>query len=321
MPTQDLSSFLFLGEENFLKEELIEKLKAKFLTPEAKDLDYGMFYAKDKDFNIREMLDALNTPPFMAKKRIIILRDTDALPESSKESVIFYLKNPAETSIFIIDTKSNVIKGEFLLEASKLTKLTYARKLTDGEINIWLSKKAKLAGKKISIEAINLIKENLSHDLHILSSSMSNLILYTGKRPDIKRQDVENLISVSPLNTSFDLLDAIEKKDAKRALTMFTSLQKQRKKEIEFLGLLGWQFRMLLRVKELLLRNKNKIDIARELGLYSSKVEQIVRYAGKFKRKDIVGFLNDILAADRDIKTSSIPTGFIMERLIVRMCL
>jgi DNA polymerase-3 subunit delta len=321
MPTKELTSYLFLGEEDFLKEIELGKLKSRFLENATKDLNYSVFYARDKDFKIKDLLDTLNTAPFMSPKRLVILKDMDSLSEADRDSALFYLRNPKETSIFVMDSKAARIKEGFILEASKLAKLVRSARITESEINAWISKRVRMAGKKISADAINLIKENLPNDLHALSSAVDNLILYAGRRTDIKRQDVENVIYVAPLKTSFDLLDAIEKKDAKRAMNIFTSIQRYKKKETEFLlGLLSWQFRMLLRVKELLRIKNNKLEIQKELNLYNTKFDQMTRYAVRFKRQEIIRILGEILRADSDIKTGEAFPRFTLEKLIIRMC-
>jgi len=320
MPTKELTSYLFLGEEDYLKETELKKLKSKFLENATKDLNYNVFYAKDKDFKLKEMLDILNTAPFMSPKRFVILKDADSLPDSDKESVLFYLRNPKDSSVFIIDSKAVKIKEGFILEASKLAKLVRLSRLTDSEMGTWISRRVHSSGKKIGADAIKLIKENLPNDLHVLSSSVDNLILYAGKRPDITRQDVEKVIYVAPLKTSFDLLDAIEKKDVKLALNIFTSIQKYKKRETEFLlGLLSWQFRMLLRVKELL-KIRSKQEIQKELNLYNTKFDQMSRYAARFKRQEIIKLLSEILKADNDIKTGEVSPRFTLEKLILKIC-
>ena len=320
MPTKELTSYLFLGEEDFLKEAELAKLKSKFLENTVRDLNYNVFYAKEKDFKLKEMLDILNTAPFVSPKRFVILKDSDSLPEDGKKSVLFYLKNPRDSSIFVIDSKSAKIKEGFILEASKLAKLVRTARLTDAEIIAWISKQARMAGKKISADAAKLMKENLPNDLHALYSSIGNLILYAGKRPDITKQDVEKVIYAAPLKTSFDLLDAIEKKDVKLALNIFTSIQKYKKRETEYLlGLLSWQFRMLLRVKGLL-RIRNRFEIQKELNLYNTKFDQMARYAVRFKRQEIIKLLEEILKADNDIKTGEALPRFALEKLILKMC-
>jgi len=317
MPTKDFSTYLFLGEEDFLKEEAVEKLRSRFLDKGAKDLNYSVFYGKDKRCVVLGMLEALNTLPLLSERRLVVLKDADSLALSEKESVISYLRSPKNSSLFIIESPHPFIKGGFLLEASKHAHLVYYRRLTESGLSAWISKKAGLSGKKISLDAIGAVKESLPNDLRLISSNMDNIILYIGKKTFITKQDVEAVIGRSPLHTAFDLIESIEKKDVKKALTVFSSLKKDRKKEVELLGLLSWNARMFLRVKELL-SIKNRMEVRRDLALSPRKFDQVVKYASRFKKKEILALLDEVLASDLEIKRSS-PAP-VIERLIVKMC-
>ena len=318
MPTKIFPAYLFLGEESFLKQEAIEKLKSTLLDKNTQELNYNTFYAKDKNFNVSQMLDDLDTMPLLSKRRLVVLKEADSITASARASILSYLESPRESSVFVIESDLPAIKGEFLLKASKAAHLIYHRKLTGTGINTWLVKRAGLAGKKISIEAINAIKENLPNELRVISSNMDNIILYVGKRPLIKKQDIENIIGVSPSHTAFDLIDAIGKKDAKRALRIFSTLKRDKKRETELLGLLAWNARMLLRIKELF-RIKNNMEMQQDLGLSPRAFERILRHASMLKKKEILVLLDEILRSDLAIKTGTSP-GAVIERLIVKTC-
>ena len=318
MPTKNISSYLFLGEEDFLKEEAIEKLKAKVLDAATRDLNYSIFYAKDKNFSVKQLTNALNTMPFISKKRLIVLKGADSLLQADKKSILSYLSNAKESSVFVIESSSVFIKGEFLLEAAKAAQLVYFRRLTETSLNSWLVKQASAFSKKISHDAIEAIKESLPNNLRILSSHMENIILYVGKRPGITKEDVEKVIGKSPSHTAFDIIGSIERKDAKKALQVFGTLKRDRKSETELLGLIAWSTRMILRVKELL-SIKNKVEMRRDLALNPRMFDQITRHASRFNKREILGLLDEILKADLDIKTG-MPPRTVIERLIVRMC-
>lgn len=318
MPTERHSAYLFLGEEDFLKEEAVEKLKARFLSAETEDLNYSMFYGGEKDFNPQEMFNALNTLPFLSKKRLVVLKDADAVPSPVKEAVLSYLCNPKESTVFVVESALPVIKGEFILAVSKIAQLVYYRRLQDAEIDVWLVKKAGAHGKKILPEAVKALKENIPNSLRTLCSNMDNIILYVGARHLIAKRDVECVTGISPSHSAFDLINSIEKKDVKLALRIFSSLRRDRKREIELLGLLGWNARMILRTKALL-RIRNKEDVRRDLGLNPRTFDQIVRYAASFKKDEIFTLMDEILRADIDIKTG-MPPAVVIEKLIVKMC-
>ena len=190
--------------------------------------------------------------------------------------------------------------------------------MTDSGINTWLVKKAALSGKKIARDAIDTIKENSTRDLRTLSFAMDNIILYTGKRQVVTKQDVENLTGASPSHTAFDLIASLEKKDAKKALRIFSSLKKDRKRETELLGLLAWNARMVLRVKELL-RIKARPEMRRDIGLSPRRFDEIARHAAGFKKTEMLNLLSELIKADIDIKTGMLPRT-VIERLIAKLC-
>jgi DNA polymerase III subunit delta len=318
MPTPKFPIYLFLGDEDFLKEEAVEKLKSELIAAGTLDLNYSVFYGNEKSFNAAEMLGILNTQPFLSDNRLVILKGADLLNASAKKSVLLYAANPKESSIFVIESVLPVIKGEFLLEISKRARLVYYRKLTDSEIGPWLIKKAGSREKNISGEAIETIKRNLSNGVGDLSYNMDNIILYAGKRDSITKEDVLKVTGVNTSHTAFDLINGIRGKNVKKSLEIFSSLRKDRKRETELLGLLGWNARMILRVKELL-KATARVEIIKTLGLNPRAFDQIEKHALGLKKTEILSFLEEIFKADSDIKTGSSPTA-VIEKLIVKMC-
>jgi DNA polymerase-3 subunit delta len=256
--------------------------------------------------------------PFLSKKRLVVLKDADALSGLNAKGILSYLGNPKESSIFIIESNLPAIKGGFILEISRLARLVYFRRLKGPAIDDWLVKKAVSAGKKILPQAVSAIKENLSNDLRAFSFAMDNLIMYIGRRETITKEDVEKVIGISASHTVFDLMDTIKKRNAKKALEVFSSLKKDRKKETELLGLLAWNTRMILRIRELL-KIKKRTEICRDLSLNPRSFERISNSASAFKKAQILTLLDEILKADLDIKTGMSST-LVIEKLIVKMC-
>ncbi|NQV04084.1 MAG: DNA polymerase III subunit delta [Candidatus Omnitrophica bacterium] len=318
MPTKIFPAYIFLGEEGFLKEEALEKLKSALLNSQTKDLNYSVFYGREKDFNFREMMGNLNTLPFLSKKRLVVLKDADSIAASFKKSILSYLEGPKPSSVFVIESPSPSIKGQFLLEASRHAHLIYYRRLTDSSINTWLVKKAASCGKKIAPLAIKAIKESLSGDLKTFSSNMDMIILYIGNRILITKQDIESVVGFSPLHTAFDLIGAIVNKDARKALEVFSFLKRDKKKETELLGLLAWNARMLLRIKEFL-KIKGPLEMRKDLGLSPRMFDKILQNAAGFKKAQVLVLLDELIKADVGIKTGE-GSALVMERLIAKMC-
>jgi len=92
MPAKNFSNYLFLGEEDFLKEEEINRLKSQFLDKSSEHLNYAVFYAQDKDFDTKGISETLYSWPFLSKRRLVLLKHAEELSPKDKESIINYLK-------------------------------------------------------------------------------------------------------------------------------------------------------------------------------------------------------------------------------------
>ncbi len=312
--------FLLLGDEQFLKDEEVARIKARYLKKETFDLNYNVFYAKDKELDIKLVLDALNTLPFLSEKRVVIIRDVDELAQFQKELLISYLESPQRFSCLILDSKSSKIQNGFLLEVSKHSKVVYCRPLRDEELDNWIFKKVRSFGKRITNEAISSIKENLSSNLMMVSRLLENLSLYIGSRQQITKEDVEKLAGRALGNTTFELVDAMGSKDERLTFQILSNLLKERKRETELLGFIAWHLKRIEKIKHLM-RVRDRYSICRELGLNYRNFEKLSQQAKNFTIKRIRSIYNRLLDIDWAIKTGrTVSPSLLLERLIVELC-
>lgn len=311
--------YLLLGDEDFLKEEEIARIKDKYLKKETFHLNYNVFYAKDKELDIKVVLDTLNTLPFLSEKRVILIRDVDELNQFQKELLISYLESPQRFSCLILDSKVSKIQNGFLLEVSKHSKVIYCRSLRDEELDSWIFKRARSFGKRLTTEAISVIKDNLSSNLMVISRLLENLNLYTGSRQQITKEDVERLAGRGVGNTTFELVDAIGSKDKSLAFQILSNLLKERKKETEILGFIAWHLKRMEKFKHLI-NFRDRYAICKELNLNYRNFEKLSQQAKNFTTKQIRNLYNRLLDIDVAIKTGGTSSpSFLLEKLIVEL--
>ena len=80
LKTNDLQSIYFLyGEELFLIENLVKKIKSKF-----GEVVKGINFISIDDTNIQELISDIETPAFGYEKKLIIARNTNILKKEGK---------------------------------------------------------------------------------------------------------------------------------------------------------------------------------------------------------------------------------------------
>ena len=65
--------YLFVGEEEFLKEEAIQLLSDALVDPGTKEFNYDLLYGGETEGST--VVDMATAYPMMAERRIVILRD------------------------------------------------------------------------------------------------------------------------------------------------------------------------------------------------------------------------------------------------------
>src|SRR6185437_16145517 len=58
--------------------------------------------SRDEPLLLGPVLDACRTPPFLAERRIVVLRDANRLDATQVREVVTYLEDPLETTVLVL---------------------------------------------------------------------------------------------------------------------------------------------------------------------------------------------------------------------------
>src|SRR5690606_4085939 len=74
--------YLFYGEEIYLIDSVLEKLKARLVEPNFEQLNFTIIEAKEASYE--KIIDACETLPFMAEKKLVYVKGLDIFQGKSK---------------------------------------------------------------------------------------------------------------------------------------------------------------------------------------------------------------------------------------------
>ena len=101
-----------------------------------------------------------------------------------------------------------------------------------------------------------------------LEKEMEKLFSYTLGQTEITVQDVDEICTTQITNKIFDMVEAVAKKQQKRALHYYYDLLALKEPPMRILYLLSRQFKLLMEVKDLSGRGYEKSQIAKTAGLH-----------------------------------------------------
>jgi DNA polymerase-3 subunit delta len=149
--------------------------------------------------------------------------------------------------------------------------------------------------------------------LRELGLEVAKLAAYVGERKEITLDDVRAVASHVAEATVFELMDAVGRRRAGRALELLQTVITMGEPPLRILYMLEDQLRMLLRTKALVERRATPMERA---WLYERYREQVAA----FGRLDAAEMLGTLLEVDGMIKTGAAAPRLALETLIVRLC-
>jgi len=286
------------SEDPFLLEEALSKV-ADVLTSDAPtEFNYDSFYPSASSTQI---IDAISTLPFMAERRLVVLKDFHEFSEATIKEIIPYLKDPPESTCMIILSCKAPRKGMDV--GWKVYHLT----IKESDMPSWIRELSLRKGVSMTDGAVELLLEFAGHDTGLLSMEIEKLA-HSGKRL-IREEDVISSIGMMRHFSSFELINCIFERDKTKALRILRAIFKEgnpTETATLLLGALNWRFREFYN----LWLNRG----SRSKGGYKGLPRHLYRYdEGRFYR-----IFKALHEADIGIKTGARP-DLVMETLVIRL--
>lgn len=202
------------GDEEFQKSQALQRLLDLLLPP---TVDRGLALCeydggRQEDQggpSLASVMDDLATLPFLADRRVVVIRDADKFITTHREKLERYLKSPAPTGTLLLLCRSfpkttrlckaAVAAGGQLIECKKLT----VHGLIDSVVA-----EARARGKRIAHPVAARLVELIGQDQGILANEVEKLCLYAHDRPEITADHVSDLVGLTREEKIFAVMDA-----------------------------------------------------------------------------------------------------------------
>jgi DNA polymerase-3 subunit delta len=202
------------GDDDYLKEDAVRQLIAGVVDPATRDFNLEVRRAGEIDAGTLGTL--LGTPPMMADRRMVVLRDVGALKKDVRAVLDAYVEHPASDTVLVLTTVGAGSRVDKTFEAAALS--VAFEPLSDERVPKWIEHHvATVLGTTITAGAISLLHETVGNDLPALVSELDKLASYVSGQ-EIDADAVAAIVGARQGETMGDLLDAILERDAGLAL-------------------------------------------------------------------------------------------------------
>lgn len=262
-------AFYICGEDDFQKEDATKRLIDAALDPSTRAFNLDVLRAQDVDG--RSFEGIVSSIPMMADRRVVVIRDAGSLKKEPRKAVERYLKNPSSDVLLLLIEASG---GKTDKDLAALANTLEFHPMSDEEIPAWISRRAMSDFKtQMSVGAADLLYNAIGNDLNLLLTELDKLSSFTNGK-EITEDAITAVAGVRRGETMTDLLDAVGRREATKALELLDHVMSQPKAT-------AVQLVMLLSVQTVALAwGRAKLDEGLASGRLQGEYFNLLRQAG-----------------------------------------
>lgn len=264
------------------------------------------------------VLNAARTLPMMGKRRLVVVRDADAMGAGLAELIPYFEAPAPETVLVLLLAK---IDGRMKAVAMAKKKGWLHELSAPRQVAPFIREEAQRRGAKLTEDGIRRLADVVGNDLGRLASAIDQLALYVGDGRAIDGDAVDELIAETRERTIFELTNAVGDADRGRALRAVDRLFDQRESSIGVTMMLARQFRQLAVAKEAVEAGQGR-DVARIAGVPPFAADALVAQSRRYTHAALAKAIGLLAQADRDLKgpvKGALGERIVLERLVEQL--
>ena len=295
-------AYLFEGVEENIKAATLQSLRKALLPEGMEELNESLMDAPATD----AIIAACETLPFLADKRLVIVREHPALTGRAEadERLIAYIPNVPESAVLVFLCRGKADARKKLYTAvKKAGGVVSFAPLTDAELNAWIVKTFAGLGKAVSPQTASVLSFTVGSDTALLRREIEKLAALAGDRDTVTEEDVHAVATRSVECTVFEMVDAVVAGQQGKAFGLLRDMLTTGSDRLGILAMLLRQFRLMQHIKIMQFEKLPPAEIRQRLGIAPFAAERCMRQAGGYTGGQVKKAVQICLNAEYMVKS------------------
>lgn len=303
--------FVF-GEDRFNAKEKVQVMREAFLDKfDPSGANVVEFPLRDqKKFDFGQVAQAIQSPPFLAQKRMVILKglmsEVTRKPES-KPWIELLEKIPESTIVVMLDDLS-VAKARKHAMVSSLTEQADVHEyifepLSESQALKWVADESMKKNLDMSPAISRQFVSMAGVDARVLSLELEKLAAYCKGR-SVVQAELDLLVSSSTEDQLFVFLDALSARDEGKIKKLLSQQRLFGTADAQLFGMLVRQVRLLLAACDYFESNpeSDKRGLASALGVHPFVAQKLTSQQSRFSKDELIAIQEGMLDGDFYVK-------------------
>jgi len=228
--------YLIRGDEPSIISRELEKLTQSLLEDEDKSLVVEELVEDDYQtdsgtYSIECLVSAIQTVPFLTRKRIVIGRDFARFSKKEDlEALLAYMQNPIETNYLVLVWE----KGAKLQRANQMPKSLVEVVNSLGEmidvrvgrkVNAWIREQVGESSMMLDEASISMLEKSVGEEIARIPAILATLESVFGSGSDLQSSDIEPYIGQAGNVAPWELTNEIASGNTAAALGILSRMQ------------------------------------------------------------------------------------------------
>jgi DNA polymerase-3 subunit delta len=331
--------YLVVGEERFLRDQVVAELRAAALGSGVPAFNEDKFQAGEVD--VERVIGAARTVPMMAPKRFVLVRglerwdsardkrddrrDKDDEEDSSASSPLdrlaAYAAEPIDSTCVVLVAEKIDGRRKLMALAKRGGFLVACEALPAGALVDWIEARVHAKGHAMDRDVAEVLAAIAGPELAYVNDAIERLSLFAGTGGAIDEAAVAECVARVRTADTWALVDAVGKRDLGAGLRILADVYDPRDRGLPLLGALAWSIRQLAKYQAATAQGASNDEAARRAGVFQPfRARELAQKARGFRAKEVERWLLVLAETDIALKSSRRPADAILEDMLVRMC-
>lgn len=277
----------------------------------------------DEEASVGAVVDACQTPPFLAERRVVVVRGAGRFGTEELAPLLSYLEDPLPTTALVLVGGSGKIASKLVAAVKALGEYRLVQ-VAPKDAAEWVRQRVAGSGLRLDAAALQMLVGHLGGDLSRLGSILAVLVAAFGPGAHLGSQDVEPYLGAAGSVTPWELTDAIDAGRNDEALKLLhRMLEAGDRHPLVVLATLQRHIQMMLRVDGSGITTEAEaaaaLGIAKGRSTYPAK--KALASARRLGRSRVGEAVLLVAQAELALKGAlDWPAEMVLELLVARLC-
>ncbi|MHC4551509.1 MAG: DNA polymerase III subunit delta [Planctomycetota bacterium] len=311
---------VIFGADKFLLSKECEKLLDSVLEPDQRAM--ALYEPRAESAQISDVLDELRTLPFLAPKRVVLIKDAEPFIKENAESLGNYLDDPSPSGLLILVVTSWDKRTRLHKKMQKVGGLVEVGRMYSNQLPAYITTYAnETHGIRLDSQCSRFLVELVGDEPGRLCSEMDKLAIFVAPKKTVTPADIESLIGQNRMFDAFGVIDSINAGQIGPALARLRNMfAADKSAEFTVVGAFGFHFRRLFRAKGMVAKGVSPQQAATKSGV-RFKQQDFLRQLNQMSLEQLAKIMAELGQIDFGLKTGLTTAPVALERLITNIFL